>query len=224
MTPSRNDRGMTVMELVIVMGILTLASSAIFSLVFATFKSYWQGIAAPQVQQSVRIGISRMNRDYRQAGHLINNVTETVGSTTVTFNTNCNQISFDLPYVATVTLTSGTNNTYISATAPNGSGTIPFSGWYATYYLASTAGSTTSNTTGPYLVRAQYSLVGTAAISLQTIASNVTSFSLSVPGGACPTTTARQFTMSLTAFLSQTGQGVQSTATVKSDVTLRNNF
>jgi Tfp pilus assembly protein PilW len=211
---------MTLLEMLIVLAILLLATTAIFSLLFASLKAYWQGDVATQVQQSARTSTDRMDRDFRQAGRLITGVTETVGATSVTFNTSCTQVSFELPHLALVTLT---DNSTIYATDANGSGQQPYPGWYVSYYLAASPGSAAPNTAGPYLIRASYNLVGTAALTLQTIASNITSLSASA-GGSCPTTATREFTVTLTAFLKQAGQNVQSQTVIVDDVALRNQF
>src|SRR5579859_4736009 len=81
------ERGMTLLELIIVMAILSVTSDAIFSLMYASLKTYWKGDAATQAQQGARIATDRMIRDLRQARRLITGVTETAGSTSVTFNT-----------------------------------------------------------------------------------------------------------------------------------------
>jgi prepilin-type N-terminal cleavage/methylation domain-containing protein len=224
--PARNERGMTLLELMIVLAILSLTSSAIFSLLFAGLKTYWKGDAATQVQQGARVSIDRMMRDLRQAGQLINSVTKTVGATSVTFNTTCAaanpQVSFALPHLGTVTLTPS-GSIYAPDAETNSMphpGTMPFAGTYVSYYLAASSNSATPNATGPYLIRASYDLVANT-IALSDVATNITGLSLN-PGGSCPTTSSTEFTVQLTASLTQTGQNVASTAVVADGVTIRN--
>lgn len=215
---------MSLVELLIVLAILSITSDAIFSIMFASLKTYWKGDVATQVQQGARVSADRMIRDLRQAGQLINGVTETAGATSITFNTSCTtpQISMALPHLASVALTpTGTifGPDAEVAGMPN-PGQIPFAGSYVSYYLASSSNGTTPNTTGPYLVRASYDLVATT-IRVTTVAGNVTGLSLSHQG-SCPTTASRQFTIQVTASKTQTGQNVSSQATVTDDVELRN--
>jgi prepilin-type N-terminal cleavage/methylation domain-containing protein len=215
---------MTLIELMIVLLILSVASGAMFSLLFASLKTYWKGDAATQAQQGARISIDRMIRDLRQAGQLLNGVTKTAGATSVTFNTSCApaQISMALPHLASTALTpTGT----IFATDAEAStmphpGLLPYAGSYVSYYLAASSNSATADTAGPYLIRASYDLVA-GTITLATVAHNVTALSLSA-GGSCPTTSSRAFTIQLTASQIQTGQNVSSQTTVIGDVTLRN--
>lgn len=219
------DRGMTLIELMVVMTILSLTSSALFSLLFAGFKTYWKGDAATQVQQGARISVDRMIRDLRQAGQLLNGVTETAGATSVTFNTSCTtpQISMVLPHLASVSLSP--TATIFATDAETGAmphpGLFPYAGWYVSYYLAASSNSATANTAGPYLIRAAYDLVGNT-ITLTNVAGNVTGLSLSA-GGSCPTASSREFTIQVTASSqTQTAQNVSSQTTVTGDVTLRN--
>ena len=219
------DRGMTLIELLIVLLILSLTSDAIFSLMFASLKTYWKGDAATQAQQGARVSADRMLRDLRQSRTLINGVVRTAGSTSLTFNTSgglasCTtpQISVVLPHLATVTLADGSSIFTMDA---NSSGALPYDGWDVSYYLAATSNSATPNTTGPYLIRASYDLVGGTGLTLATVAGNVTALTLSA-GGSCPSASSREFTVTVTAVQSQTGQNVSSTTVVTDDVTLRN--
>lgn len=214
---------MTLIELMIVLVILSLTSEAIFSLLYAGFKTYWKGDAASQAQAGARISVDRMIRDLRQAGQLINGTTETVGSTSVTFNTSCTtpQISMALPHLATVALTSGSVfATDAETNAMPHPGTMPYAGTYVSYFLSAASNSATANTTGPYLIRASYDLVANT-ITLSNVAGNITGLSFN-PGGSCPTTASRSFTVQITGKQTQTGQNVSSSATVTDDVTLRN--
>jgi len=212
---------MTLLELIIVLAILSVTSDAIFSLMYASLKTYWKGDAATQAQQGARIATDRMIRDLRQARRLITGVTETAGSTSVTFNTgNCAtapQISFALPHLASFTLSDGST---IYDTDANASGTIPYDGWYVSYYLTATSNGTTANATGPYLVRASYDLVGNTLI-VTDVANNITGLAFN-PAGTCPGTSAREFTLQVTALQNQTGQNVSSKTIVTDDVALRN--
>jgi prepilin-type N-terminal cleavage/methylation domain-containing protein len=216
---ARGQSGMTLLELMIVLAIMSVASGAMFSLLFASFKTYWRGDAATQAQQGARIGLDRMTRDLRQARRFINGVTETIGSTSVTFNTGCTtpQISMALPHLGNVTLSDGST---IYATDANASGTVPYDGTYVSYYLAAATNSATPNTTGPYLIRASYDLVANT-ITLSNVARNITGLGLSA-GGSCPTTATRELTLTLTALQNQTGEGVSSTTILKDDVAVRN--
>ena len=218
------ERGMTLIELLIVLLILSTASGAMFSLLFAGLKSYWRGDAATQAQQGARISIDRMIRDLRGAGQLINSVTETVGATSVTFNTSCTtpQISMALPHLASVTLTP--TGTIFATDAETGAmplpGQLPYTGSYVSYYLAASSNSATPNTAGPYLIRASYDLVANT-LAVATVAGNITGLGLN-PSGTCPTASSRAFTIQVTAARTQTGQNVSSQAVVTDDVTLRN--
>jgi prepilin-type N-terminal cleavage/methylation domain-containing protein len=217
----RTERGITLIELMIVLLILSLATTAMFALLFASFSAYWRGDVASRVQQGARVSVDRVARDLRQARRLITGATETVGATSVTFNTSCSpnpQISFALPHVAMVTLT---NHSAIYDTDQDATGAVPYDGTYASYYLAGSSNSATPNATGPYLIRAAYTLVGTHTLTLQDVATNITGLSFSA-GGSCPTTATREFTVTLTAFQRQIGQNVQSQTIVVDDVTLRN--
>jgi len=224
-TPRRaRDRGMTLIELLIVLLILSLTSDAIFSLMFASLKTYWKGDAATQAQQGARVSADRMVRDLRQSRILINGVTRTAGATSLTFNTSgglasCTtpQISVVLPHLASVTLADGSS---IFATDSNASGALPYDGSDVSYYLAATSNSATPNTTGPYLIRASYDLVG-ASLTLATVASNITGLTISA-GGVCPSVSSREFTVTVTATQNQSGQNVSSQTVVTDDVTLRN--
>lgn len=223
---------MTLIELMVVLAILLVASGAMFSLLFQGLKTYWKGDVATQVQQGARISIDRMTRDLRQAGQLINGVTETAGSTLVTFNTSCTtvsspttptQVSMALPHLAPVPLTP-TGAIFATDAETNAMphpGLIPYAGSYVSYYLAASSNSATPNAAGPYFIRASYDLVANT-ITLATVAGNVTGLSLSAAGGSCPTTSSREFTMQVTASQTQVGQNVSSQATVTDAVTLRN--
>jgi prepilin-type N-terminal cleavage/methylation domain-containing protein len=218
--------GMTLLELMIVLGILSIASDAMFSLLLASYRVYWKGDVATQVQQGGRIALSRMIRDVRAGRHLINNVTRTAGVTTVTFNTACApnppQISVVQPHLGNITLADGSTIYAPDASAGPSppAGTIPYDGYDVTYYLAATLDGTTPNTNGPYLIRAVYD-INAGTIVTTNVATNVTSLGFSA-AGACPTTATREFTMTITASQTQAGQGVSSKIVIVDDVTLRN--
>jgi len=218
MRPS-GDGGMTLIELMVVVAIVSVTSSAMFSLLFAGLKTYWKGDAASQVQQGARISVDRLTRDLRQARRLITGVTETVGATSVTFSTGCTtpQISMALPHLASVSLADGST---IFAPDANASGVLPYDGWYVSYYLAASADGATPDTAGPYLIRASYDIKNNT-LALANVAGNVTALAFN-PGGACPTTSTREFTVQVTASQTQTGQNVSSQTIVTDDVTLRN--
>lgn len=210
---------MTLLELMIVLAILSMASSAMFSLVLMSFKTYWKGDVAIQVQQGGRLSLDRMTRDLRQARRLVNGVTPSVGLASFTFNTGCStpQVSAVLPHFGNVTLTDGSTIYTLDA---NAFGVAPYDGAYVSYYLAATPDSARPNTTGPYLNRASYDLVANR-ITLSNVVSNITGLSLSAVGG-CPTAVSREFTITLTAYQHQIGQGASSQMIVKEDVALRN--
>lgn len=215
----QDARGMTLVELMVVLLVFSMVMGAVFSLLQTSLTAYWKGDLATQVQQGGRISLDRLTRDLRQARRIINSVT----SGGFTFNTFCStpQISFVLPHLATVTLADGTT---IYATDANSSGTIPYDGSYASYYLAAAQGGTTPNATGPFLEQTVYDLVG-ATLSTRSIATNVTGLAfLDRATGACPSTSpaARDVVVTVTASQTATGQNVSSTDVVKSDVTLRN--
>ena len=212
---------MTLIELMIVLVIISLTSEAVFSLLYAGFKTYWKGDAASQAQAGARISADRMVRDLRQAGQLLDGITETAGANSLTFNTSCTAISMALPHLGTVALTSGS----VFATDPETSampnpGTMPFAGTYVSYFLSATSNSATANTTGPYLIRGSYDLVA-GTITLTNVATNVTQLHFTA-GGSCASSSSRSFTLQVTATQTQTGQNVSSSAIVTDDVTLRN--
>ncbi|HLW48967.1 MAG TPA: prepilin-type N-terminal cleavage/methylation domain-containing protein [bacterium] len=211
------EAGMTILELMVVMIILSIALDAMFSLLLASYKAYWKGDVATQVQQGGRIALTRMIRDVRAGRRLVTGVTRTVGSTSVNFNTSCTQVSTVQPHLGNITLSDGSS---IYAPDANATGTIPYDGYDVTYYLAATNNSTTPNTSGPYLIRASYDIVANT-ITVSNVAANITSLNLS-SGGSCITTASREFTMLVTASQTQTGQGVSSQIVIKDDVTLRN--
>ncbi len=221
---------MTFVELLVVLLVFSMVMGAVFSLLSTSLRAYWKGDLATQVQQGGRIGLERIMRDLRQARRLINGVTETVGSSTFTFNTvggdptSCPnpQISLVLPHLATVTLSDGST---IYTTDPDSSGVIPRDGWYVSYYLAASQagqlGSTTPNAAGPFLQRTVYDVVGNT-LSTVSVASNVTSLAFLAGSTVCPGTGPREVTVKLTASQTASGQNVSSTDVVTSDVALRN--
>jgi prepilin-type N-terminal cleavage/methylation domain-containing protein len=210
-----DERGMTLMELMIVLLILSVVSGAMFSLLFASLRAYWQGDVASQAQQGARISIDRMMRDLRQARRLINNVTES----SVTFNTTCAtpQVSFAMPHFASVGLSDGSS---VFMEDPNASGTLPYDGSYVSYYLAATPNSAAPGS-GPYLIRAAYDLVANT-LTLANVATDVTALSFVASGGGCPGTATREFTVTVTGHQQATGQNVVSQTIITDDVTLRN--
>jgi prepilin-type N-terminal cleavage/methylation domain-containing protein len=224
----RSEAGMTLLELMIVIVILGIASDAMFSLLLASYKTYWKGDVATQVQQGGRVALTRMIRDVRAARHLITGVSRTVGSTTVAFTTNSNtsctlnvppQLSMVQPHLGTVTLAD--SSTIYAPDPQSGTGTLPYDGYDVTYYLAASPNSTTPNTAGPYLVRAAYDIVA-GTLSVTNIATNVTSLNFT-SSGACIGTSTREFTMTITASATTKQTGAPSSQiTIVDDVTLRN--
>lgn len=210
--------GMTIIELMIVLVILGIASDAMFSLLLASYKTYWKGDVATQVQQGGRLALSRMIRDVRAGRRLITGVTRTAGSASVTFTTSCTQVSVVQPHLASVALADG--STIYAPDPQAGTGTTPYDGYDVTYYLAATNNSTTPNTSGPYLIRAVYDLVANT-LAVTNVGANITALNFT-SGGSCITTSAREFTMVITASQTQAGQGVSSQIVIKDDVALRN--
>ncbi len=214
-----DERGMTLVELMTALLVFSLVAGAILSVFMVSLQAYWKGDLATQVQQGGRLSIDRLTRDLRQARRLC-----TAGATGCvqggfTFDTNCTtpQISFVLPHVATVTL-AVTPTASIYATDPDVNGTIPKDGNDVSYYLAATQGGTTPNTTGPYLERTQWD---GSQLTTVTVASNITGLAFAA-AGACPATTSREVTVTITAAQTVTSTNVSSTDTNTSDVALRN--
>ncbi len=215
----RDERGMTLVELMTVLMVFSLVMGAVFSVFMTSLTAYWKGDLATQVQQGGRIGLDRLTRDLRQGRALIN--AQTWGG--FTFNTACTpnpQISFVQPHIGNVQLSNGS---FISATDANTTtGAMPYDGYDVSYYLAaaqaSASGGTTPNAGGPYLNKTVWDKVN-ASLTTVTIASNVTG--LAFPG-TCPTTTSREITVQITASQTVTSTNVSSKDVVTSDVALRN--
>jgi len=210
----RDDRGMTLVELMIVLLVFSMVMGAVASLLTTSLSAYWKGDLATQVQQGGRIGADRLTRDLRQARRLLNGTS--AGG--FTFSTSCTpnpQLSFALPHLATVTLA---DTSTIYATDATASGVIPYDGSYVSYYLSATQGGTTPNAVGPYLTKTVWDIVS-AALTTTTVATNVTGLALL---GTCPGVSTRELTVQLTASQTASSQHVTSTDVVTSDVTLRN--
>ncbi len=218
----RDARGMTLMELMVVLLVFSLVSGAIFSLLFTSLKAYWKGDLTTQAQQGGRIGMERLTRELRQARRLFD-LTTAITKGGFTFTTTCSppQISFVMPHIGTVTLADGSR---IQGTDPDMYGNIPYDGSYVSYYLASAQGtapgSTTPNTAGPYLRRTVWD-IASSTLTTQTVAGNVTALGL-LAGGSCPTKASREITVTVTASQTAAGQNLTSTDVVTSDVVLRN--
>jgi prepilin-type N-terminal cleavage/methylation domain-containing protein len=219
----RDARGMTLMELMVVLLVFSLVSGAIFSLLFTSLKAYWKGDLTTQAQQGGRIGMDRLTRELRQARRLFD-PSSAVTQGGFTFTTTCSppQISFVMPHIGPVTLADGST---IQATDPNPvTNVIPYDGSYVSYYLAgaqgTAPGSTTPNTAGPYLQRTVWN-IASSTLTTQTIAGDVTALGL-LAGGSCPTKASREITVTVTASQTAAGQNLTSTDVVKSDVVLRN--
>lgn len=223
-TAGRDARGMTLLELMMVVAITSLVAGAVFSVFMSSLTTYWKGDINTQVQQGARVAFDRLTRDLRSARRLCSSSTCTP-SGSFTFAVVCTpnpQISFALPHYGNMTLS---DSSVIYGTDPDSSGRIPYDGSFVSYYLAATQGSTTQNASGPYLERTVYNIQGVTT-STTTIASNITSLAFSA-GGACPTTASRQVAVTVTATLplpnQPTSQSVPpSTAVLTMDVFLRN--
>lgn len=230
---ARDARGMTLIELLIVIGIMSLLAGAVASIMLVSLQTYLKGSINAQVQQGGRIAIDRLTRDLRQARRLFSG---TAGG--FLFTLGCTQISFVLPHVTLVNLSetcsiacpdgalcqSGTCKVYAPDQDPV-AGTVPYDGWYMSYYLSSTVSGQTANSNGPYLVRTVWDLT-TSTLASTTVASNVTALALS-SGGGCPTAASRQVTITLTASQqANTAPNLpaysQATDTVTEDISLRN--
>jgi prepilin-type N-terminal cleavage/methylation domain-containing protein len=211
----RDARGMTLVELMIVLTILSLVAGAILSVFMASLKAYWKGGIATQVQQGARLSADRLGRELRQARRLYSG---TNGG--FTFAVTCTpnpQISFALPHFALATLTDGST---IYTTDANASGQAPYDGSFVSYYLAAAQNSTVQNSSGPYLERTAYDAIA-GTLTTSSVASNVTSLAFS-SGGACPTLSAREITVTVTASQQSASQNVSSTDVLSVDITLRN--
>lgn len=215
----RNDRGMTLVELLTVLLVFSLVSGAVFSVLLTSLRAYWKGDIATQVQQGGRLSLDRLTRDLRQAR--ASNLLNSVSAGGFTFNTACTpnpQISVKQPHLGLVTLSDGVTQIYATDATP--CGTMPCDGYYVSYYLSATQGSTTPNAVGPYLEKTVWSIVG-ASLTTVSVAGNVTALTLvDRATGLCPTAASQEVTVQITA--SQTGPNVSSTDVITSDVKLRN--
>lgn len=212
---------MSLIELMIVIVILGITSDAMFQLMFASYKVYWKGDVATQVQQGGRVALTRMIRDVRAARRLATGFSKTAGGNTVTFNTGCTpnvQVSMVQPHLGSVALADG--STIFAPDPQAGTGTLPYDGYDVTYYLSATPNSTTANNAGPYLIRASYDLVA-QTLTIANVATNITTLNFT-SGGSCITASTREFTMAITASQTQASQGVSSQIVIQDDVTLRN--
>jgi prepilin-type N-terminal cleavage/methylation domain-containing protein len=237
--PSKADggdgRGLTLVELLIVLAIMSLVAGAIMSVFMTSLRAYWKGSLTTQVQKGGRVAFDRLSRDLRAARRLCGSPacgTHPVGG--VNFDTvSCTQIGFVQAHLGPVTLNDG--KTVIYATDPNGGGVIPYDGYYVSYYLAATPGSTTVSPTGPYLERALWDL-NANAISITTVAgperqgattfggANISNLAFAVGGGVggCPVAATRDILVTVTASQNATGQSLQDTAVFTGDISLRN--
>lgn len=235
----RDARGLSLVEMLIVIAILALVTGAVFSIFTVSLQAYWKGDLGTQVQQGSRIALDRMSRDLRQGRRLYSSST-LYGTPGFTFGitgglAGCAgfpQISFVLPHTGNVTLADGV--TVITMTdakpgAPN-QGQIPYDGYYVSYYLSASQGQPGAwpplNQFGPYLIRMVWD-INASALSWTTIASNIGSLNNSTPltftdalTGGCPSTASRQVKVGITASLTTVNQ--TSTDTVRMDVTTRN--
>lgn len=226
------ERALTLVELLIVLAIMSLVAGAIMSVFMTSLRTYWKGSLNTQVQQAGRISFDRLTRDLRAARKL---VTATVQGG-FTFSTSCTQISFILPHLGLVTLNDG--KTVIYATDLNGAGSIPYDGYFVSYYLTLNQGSTVPNpgpNGGPYLNKTVYD-INAAALSTVTIAgpertaggttggANVSNLAFAVGGGVggCPVVATRDILVTVTASQQATGQNLQDTSVFTGDIALRN--
>ena len=230
---------MTLLELLIVLAILSLVAGAIMSVFMGSLRAYWKGSLSTQVQKGGRVAFDRLGRDLRAARRLCGNPScGTHGG--VNFDTiNCSpappQIGFVQEHLGLVTLNDG--KTVIYATDPNGGGVIPYDGYYVSYYLAASPGSTTATTNGPYLERALWDL-NAGAISIATIAgpeqqgatnyggANISNLAFAVGGGVggCPVAATRDILVTVTASQNTPlqSQALQDTSVFTGDISLRN--
>ncbi len=221
-TRIQDARGVTFVELLVVLMVFSIVMGAVLSIFTSTLKAYWKGDLTTQVQQGGRVSFDRFTRDLRQSRRLITSTT--AGG--FTFSIQCSpnpQISFVLAHVTSFTLADGST---VYATDASSSGTVPYDGFYVSYYLAAapagSTGATTPTATGPYLNRTAYDLVA-AALTTTTVGSNITSLNVLDRGtGVCATTAARELIVTMTASQTAQGQNVSSTDVARSDVMLRN--
>ncbi len=224
---------MTLVELLIVLAILSMVAGAIMSVFMGSLRAYWKGSLSTQVQEGGRVAFDRMTRDLRAARRLCGN--PACGSHGgVNFDTlSCTQVGFVLEHLGKVTLNDG--KTVIYATDPNGGGVIPYDGYYVSYYLAATPGSTAVSASGPYLERALWDL-NAGTISIATIVgpekqlattfggANISTLAFAVGGGVggCPVIATRDILVTVTASQNATGQNVTDQAVFTGDISLRN--
>lgn len=220
----RDARGMTLVELMIVLLVLSLVTGAIYSLFLTSLRAYWKGDLNTQVQQGGRLATDRLSRDLRQARRLFSGVaggfTFAVSGGLGTCPTP--QISFVLPHVGNMTLA---DSTTIYGTDPNAAGVIPYDGSDVSYWLSATQPQVgmplpPQNNIGPYLLKTVYD-IPSATLSTVTVASNITGLTFAA-AGACPTISSREVTVTVTASLQASGQNVSSTSVATSDLSLRN--
>jgi len=223
----QDNRGMSLLEMIIALFVLSLVSGAIYSSFSAGLKAYWKGDINTQVQQGARLAIDQMSRDIRQGRRLIPATIDVVSG--FQFDNKCApsapQISFEVPEITTVTLNDGSSiyGTYVASSGGLQAGT------YVSYYLA--AGQTgvaalTPNTSGPYLMKHVELLnPGGPQAWTRTAASNVTGLAFAdAQGGGCPTTNTRGIQVTLTASQQAVGQGVSSADVVSTNSLLRTKY
>lgn len=234
----QDARGMTLVELMLVLAIFTIVMGAVASVLLSSLQAYWKGDQNTQIQQSGRVALDRLNRDFRQARRLCISAPTcgTQGGFGFTVNggvVGCAgnpQISFVLPHFGNVTLSDNTTQIWMTdakPAAPN-QGQIPYDGSYVSYYLAASANAWSSadsttwpNASGPYLKKTVWDITG-SALSTVTVVSNITAMTLTA-GGSCPVAASREMTVALTASIPVSGQPVPpSSEVVTTDIYLRN--
>lgn len=215
---------MTVIELMTVLLVFSLIMGALSSLMITSLDVYSKGSVSTQAQASVRLALSRLVREVRQARRLINGTGESVNGGTFTFETACGptpQISFALPHTAVYALSDGTT---AYATDANAVGANPYDGWYVSYYLSAAQAAGTlppaANASGPYVIRVQYDVTANQ-LSYGTVAGGVTALTLAARG-SCPTVSTRNLSITVAGAATAVNEAVSSTDVVASDVTLRN--
>jgi Tfp pilus assembly protein PilW len=216
---------MTVIELMAVLLVFSLIMGAVSSLLITSLAVYSKGSVSAQAQASVRIALSRLVREVRQARRLINGTAEPVNGGTFTFETVCGpapEISFALPHTAVYALSDGSS---AYATDANALGVNPYDGWYVSYYLSAAQSGTgplppAADASGPYVIRVQYD-VSAGQLSYGTVAGGVTALTVAAQS-SCPTVGTRTLSITVAGTAAAVNEAVSTTDVVTSDVTLRN--
>lgn len=230
---------MTVVELMVAIAVFALVTGAVSSVFMASLRAYWKGDQSTQIQQSGRVAIDRLSRDFRQARRLCTfavtcgtqggfNFNSVVGNVTGCLGNP--QISFVSPHFALVTLSDNITKVWMTDAVQSGptQGQIPYDGSFVSYYLAQSASpwsstdpTTQPNASGPYLKKTVWDKTA-STLTTTIVAGNITGLTLAA-NGSCPAASAREMTVTLTASLPGNVQATPPSAeTVTTDIYLRN--